>query len=146
MKAYSAFHMFCLFKMWVREVTGICFLKSRFSVLCLRWVIVFCLYWVLLCFRRSILGGDEMLLWIPSENGFVFDTFFFSLNTSANFNNEMLLKNSQTSVLPMRGLWKLKFLAFMHMKWTLMLKHWAVHSCWQRCVCKQEHSFWPNDL
>lgn len=32
---------------------------------------------------------------------FFLDTFFLSLNTSANFNIEMLLKDSQTSVLPM---------------------------------------------
>lgn len=96
---------------------------------------MFCICWVLLCSKRSIFSAGRMLLWTPVEDGFVFGTFFFFLNANVNLIYKMLLKNRETSDLPVHWFWKLNFLSFMHMKWTL---HWAVQSHWQTCVCKQE--------
>lgn len=45
-----------------------------------------------------------MFLWKPMEDGFVFGIFLFFLIANANFINQMLLKNSKTSVLLVHGL------------------------------------------
>lgn len=45
-----------------------------------------------------------MLLWTLVEDGFVLGTFFVFMDANANFINQMLLKNSETSVLPVHGL------------------------------------------
>lgn len=82
-------------------MTGIFF--SNPSLVC--FVLdMFCISWVLLCSKRSISSGGRMLLWTLVEDGFVLGTFFVFMDANANFINQMLLKNSETSVLPVHGL------------------------------------------